>query len=105
MFFQCAVSRHAIGALDRSTSWAGKLHPLDFNYRPNLLFVNGDPPMPSGGTFSYITGLGLLQAGRMFSNRQAFFLRGTWRRFLMAGASSISHTQITRPLASLTQAL
>jgi len=34
-------------------------NPLDFSYGPSLLFVNGDTSTPSGGTTSYITGVGL----------------------------------------------
>jgi hypothetical protein len=40
---------------------AQSYNPLDFSYGPSLLFVNGDTSTPSGGTSSYITGLGLPQ--------------------------------------------
>jgi hypothetical protein len=40
---------------------AQSYNPLDFSYGPSLLFVNGDTSTPSGGTTSYITGLGLPQ--------------------------------------------
>ncbi len=34
-------------------------NPLAFSYGPNLMFVNGDTSTPTGGTTSYITGVGM----------------------------------------------